>query len=127
MQLNKFDPNENASSPLFISMNKEMTPLPCLTPRVIKRVSSNSGRHSENPFMHKVRIHHNYDKRDSFKLRSANPSQSRYKDMMYAKTQISPNKDDSLEPKFLFKPLPNSLKSIDHKMINKSNPDTSKS
>lgn len=77
--------------------------------------------------MKKVRIHHNYDKRDNFKLNSANPSRRRNKMMKYSKTQDSQTKDDVLNPTFLFKPIQNSIQSLDCYSQNKSNPDSTKS
>lgn len=54
----KFSPNEDASSPSFIYLNKDKTPLPCLTPAVHRKITPSVSDYSKNPFMAKVRIGH---------------------------------------------------------------------
>lgn len=116
-------------SPSFVYINKDKLPLPWLTPGVQRKAcySKQERKDDYNPFMKKIRMHHNYDKRNSFKLRSANPSFRRRKNMGYLNTDNSPCTNGKLEPKLLFKPIPTSLHSLDVDKIPGSIPATSKS
>lgn len=83
--------SHHSKSSSNISLSKMQMPLPCLTPnsKKVEAKNTNSKQLNDNPFMKKVKIHNNFDKRTNFKLRSANPSYRRRKHMGYLKTDNS--------------------------------------
>jgi len=94
--------NDLKSSSIWLSRDK--IPLPWLTPGIRKDLAKEKKNLNDdsNPFMRKVRINHTFDKRTSFKLRSANPSWRRRKHMGYLNLDQSSDTRENMRPKIMF-------------------------
>ena len=87
----KMKSDDDIKPPSSLSIHKDQSYLPFLTPGQNKNEAINRPRahkSDHNHFMRRIKMSNRYDRRESFKLRSANPSYRRRK-LGYMKTDNS--------------------------------------